>query len=109
MNTLEVEKIKSKEELEKELEKGIALIDFNAPWVAPCRLQEPIIKRLSGQFKGKVLIAAINIDDNRDVALDLSIRNIPTIIIFKNGKEIQRFVGLQSEATLSEALRKLVK
>ena len=109
VNALEVKEIKSGEELEKEIANGITLIDFSAPWYAPCRLQRPIIHRLAIQFKGKGLIAAMNIDESSDVALNLGIHSIPTLIIFKNGKEIQRFVGLQSEDTLSEAMRKLLK
>jgi thioredoxin 1 len=109
MNTLEVKKIRSGEELDKEIKNGITLIDFGAPWCAPCSLQEPIIDRLAGQFKGKAFIASMNIDDNRDMVMDLGIQSIPTLIIFKNGKEIQRFVGLQSEAALSEALRKVLE
>ena len=106
---MEVKEIKSKGYLEKVIATGITLIDFSAPWYAPCRLQEPIIKQLAVQFEGNVLITTMNLEKNRDVALNLGIHSIPTLIIFKNGKEIQRFVGLQSEDTLSEALRKLLK
>jgi thioredoxin 1 len=105
---LDVREIKSGKELEKEIENGITLIDFGAPWCAPCLLQEPIIHRLATQFEGKALIGEMNIDESRDVALDMGIQSIPTLILFKNGKEIQRFVGLHSEAALSEALRKLL-
>ena len=88
---------------------GLTLVDFSAPWCAPCRLQEPIIRRLAAQFEGKAFIAAVNIDESRDVASNLGIQSIPTLILFRNGKEVQRFVGLQSEATLSEALEKLLR
>ncbi len=103
---MEVKKITSKAELEKALENNMALMDFGAPWCAPCRLQEPIMHRLAARFKGRVFIAATNVDENLDLSLDFGIRGIPTLIIFKNGKEIQRFVGLQSEATLSGVLKK---
>lgn len=109
MDALEVKEIKSREKLKKEIENGITLIDFSAPWYAPCRLQEPIISQLAAQFEGKALIGAMNINESSDVALSLGIRSIPTLIIFKNGKEIQRFVGLQSVDTLSDALKKLLK
>jgi thioredoxin 1 len=105
---LEVRDIKSGEELEKETGNGIALIEFGAPWCAPCVLQEPIIHRLAAQFEGQALIGEMNIDESRDVASDMGIQSIPTLILFKNGKEIQRFVGLHSEAALSEALKKLL-
>jgi len=101
-----VKKITSKDELEKAIENNITLMDFGTPWCAPCRLQEPIMHRLATRFQGRVLIAATNVDESLDLALNLGIRGIPTLIIFKNGKEIQRFVGLQSEDTLSDVLKK---
>ena len=105
---MEVKQIQSAQGLETAIEGGVTLMDFNAPWCAPCRSQEPILENLAENFKGKALIAAMNVDENRDVALRLGIQSIPTLIIFKDSKEIQRFVGLQAEATLSESLEKLV-
>lgn len=92
-----------------EIEQGITLVDFNAPWCTPCRAQEPILIALAKQFEGKASVAAMNIDDNRETAANLGIQSIPTLIIFKNGTEIQRFVGLQSEDTLEDAIKKLLK
>lgn len=106
---LEVEEIRSREELEKAKTKGLTLVDFGTPWCTPCRLQKPILRQLAAQFQRKALIAVMNIDENRDLASNMGIQGIPTLILFRNGKEIQRFVGLQSESTLSEAVRKLLK
>ena len=106
---MEIKEIKSGEELEKAKKNGLTLVDFNAPWCAPCRLQEPIIQQLADDFKGRASIAAVNIDESLDVAKNLGIQSIPTLILFMNGNEVQRFVGLQSEATLSEAMEKLLK
>ena len=100
--------LKTKEEYEKAIESGLTLMDFNAPWCAPCRTQEPILEQLSAQYEGKASISAINVDANQDIAASLGIQSIPTMIIFKNNKEIQRFVGVQSEGTLSEAMNKLL-
>jgi thioredoxin 1 len=108
MTSLDVKEIRSRDELEKVIMDGISLMDFSAPWCAPCRLQEPIINRLAAQFEGKALFARMNIDQDRDVVMNLGIQSIPTLIIFKNSKEIQRFVGLQSESALSEALKKIL-
>lgn len=105
---MDVKEIRSRDELEKVIMDGISLMDFSAPWCAPCRLQEPIIHQLAEQFEGKALFARMNIDQDRDVVMDLGIQSIPTLIIFKNSKEIQRFVGLQSESALSEALKKIL-
>lgn len=88
--------------------KGLTLVDFGTPWSTPCRLQEPILRRLAAQFEGRVLVAAVNVDEFREISLNLVIESIPTLILFRNGKEIQRFVGLQSEFTLSDALKGLL-
>jgi thioredoxin 1 len=106
VKSLEIKEIGSQSELEEAIMDGLCLMDFSAPWCAPCRLQEPIIHRLAAQFEGKAVFARMNIDQDRDVVVNLGIQSIPTLIIFKNSKEIQRFVGLQPESALSEALRK---
>ena len=103
---MEINELQSNDELISTIREGVTLADFNAPWCAPCHTQEPILEKLADQFKGKASVAAMNVDQNRDVAMQLGIRNIPTLIIFKNNEEIERFVGVQSEAVLSEALEK---
>jgi thioredoxin 1 len=100
--------LQTKEDYEKTIENGLTLMDFNAPWCAPCRTQEPILEQLSAQYEGKAVISAMNVDENQDIAAMLGIRSIPTMIIFKNNMEIQRFVGVQSESTLSDAMDKLI-
>ena len=105
---MEIREIRTQDELEAAKKDGLTLVDFSAPWCAPCRLQEPIIRQLADQFTGKAVIAEVNIDASREIAANLGIRSIPTLILFINGKEVQRFVGLQSEATLSEAMEKLL-
>ena len=94
----------SDKNFKKEISQGLSLVDFNAPWCAPCRMQEPILEKLSKRYEGRVRIAALNIDENRNTANRFGIRSIPTLIIFNKGKEVQRFVGLQSEGTLSDSL-----
>jgi len=84
--------------------RGVVLVDFNATWCAPCRAQDPIIKKLAERFAGKAGIESLDIDDNRETAQSLGIHSIPTLILFKNGKEMQRFIGLQSEEALSRAI-----
>jgi len=90
------------------LGKGVVLVDFNAPWCAPCRFQGPIIEELAEKFRGQATITAVNIDDNRQTALKLGIHSIPTLILFKEGREIQRFIGLQSEESLTRAIEKVL-
>jgi len=87
---------------------GVALVDFNASWCAPCRAQEPIIRQLAIKFKDQAMVTSLNIDDNRETALKLCIHSIPTLVLFKNGQEIQRFIGLQSEKLLSQAIENVL-
>lgn len=96
------------EEFKRFIQKGVPLVDFNAPWCGPCRAQEPIIHQLSQAFVGKVDIAEMNVDENQETAVELGIQSIPTLAVFKNGKEVRRFVGLQSSQTLSQALESTI-
>jgi thioredoxin 1 len=97
------------ETLETGIETGVTMVDFSAPWCSPCRMQRPAIETLAEQQMGNVTFAEINVDENRQTAMKLGIMSIPTIIIFKDGKEIQRFVGLQSADALSVAIEKALK
>ena len=106
---MEATKNLSAENFENAIENGVSLVDFNAPWCAPCRMQVPIIQQLSEQFEGKALIAEMNIDENRETAVKMGIQSIPTLAVFKNGKEIKRFVGLQSQDTLSKAIEEMLE
>lgn len=86
------------------------LIDFYAPWCMPCREMEPSLKRLTKQFKGKVTIYRLNIDEAKELAKQLNIEGIPVVATYKNGVEINRVTGFQSAANLralaSEVLQK---
>ncbi len=103
---MSIKEIISDKEFEKVIKNGVTLIDFNAPWCAPCRSQEPIINNLADQLKGRATVAAINLDKHQALATKLDIQSIPTLIIFKNSEERRRFVGLQPELTLSDAMEK---
>ena len=102
--SMSVRPIRTKEEFLNSIKKGFTLVDFNAPWCAPCRLLEPIINNLASAFEGKASICALNVDEVQEVAVDLGIHSIPTLILFKDGTEVKRIVGLQTEAVLFDAL-----
>ncbi len=96
-------------QLKNVIRSGVALIDFNAPWCAPCRVQKPILDQLANQYHGIVSIMELNVDEHQESAMAFGITSIPTLIIFKDGKEIQRFVGLQSQDTLSKAIEDMLE
>lgn len=87
---------------------GAALVDFYGTWCPPCKMLDPVIEDLARDFAGKALVAKINVDDNSEAAVENSIADIPTIILFKDGVETSRLFGAQSYQTLSDALNKLL-
>lgn len=103
---MKVKEILSRMEFEKAIAHGTTLVDFYAPWCAPCRVQEPIVKQLAKEFEGKASVLKLNVEKSREIAISQRIYSIPTLIIFMNGKEILRYVGLQSKETLSNAIQK---
>ena len=80
-------------------EKNITMLDFWAPWCGPCRMLGPIIDELSTENTGKdVTIAKINVEENQELAIKYGVRGIPTVVIFKDGEEQSRKVGVASKA-----------
>ena len=86
------------------ISKGLTLVDFWAEWCMPCRMQTPIMDKLAKKTGDKVTIGKVNVDENMTVASRYGITGIPTSILFKDGEEVRRFVGVQSEEVLSKAL-----
>jgi thioredoxin 1 len=78
------------------------LVDFWAPWCGPCRAVSPILEELAGEYDGKVLIAKVNTDQNQLTPMAYGVRGIPTMVLFRDGQEIDRYVG----ALPKDALRK---
>lgn len=84
------------------------LVDFWAPWCGPCRRIAPIVEELATQHSGSAKVVKINVDDSPRVAAEYGIHSIPTVMIFKNGDVVERFVGLQPKSRLDDALREAV-
>ena len=98
------DKQKDNTALSSKIRKGISLVDFDAAWCIPCREQRPIFERLAKKYEGKVVFHNLDVDKDPDQAMSLGIASIPTMIVFKNGNELQRFIGLQSEDTIVQSL-----
>ncbi|MBK6735232.1 MAG: thioredoxin [bacterium] len=80
------------------------LVDFWAPWCGPCKMLGPTIEQLAGEFAGKAKVGKVNVDDNQDLAAQFGIRGIPTVLLFKGGKQVGSFVGLKPKEELAKAL-----
>lgn len=89
-----------------EIKSGVALVDFWAPWCGPCRMQGPIVEEVAGDLGDRATVAKLEVDANPQAAAKFSVQSIPTLVIFKDGAEAERFVGVQNKAALTEALEK---
>ncbi len=80
------------------------LVDFWAPWCMPCRMLAPTIEKLAEENRGKLKVCKLNTDENQKIAAQYGIQGIPTLIVFKEGKEVGRTVGVMSKEKLQEKL-----
>ena len=87
-------------------EKGVKFVDFWAPWCSPCRMVAPIIDQLAEEFNGQAVVAKVNIDDNEEAAIRYGVASIPTMIVFKDGQEVERIVGARPRPQLAEIIRR---
>lgn len=84
------------------------LIDFWAPWCMPCKIIAPHVERLSEELKGRVKIAKSNVDDAPEIATDLSVLNIPTLVIFKGGQEVARIIGVNTKEAIEAKINSVL-
>ena len=84
------------------------VVDLWATWCGPCKMIGPIISELANDYDGKIVVGKWNIEDNDDIALDYGVRNIPTILFFKNGELVDKFVGAASKDKLDEKFKTLL-
>jgi thioredoxin 1 len=77
------------------------LVDFWAEWCGPCRMIAPLVEELAGEYDGKAVIGKLNVDDNPNVAAQFGIRSIPTLLVFKDGKVVDKQVGAVQKSVLA--------
>lgn len=84
------------------------VVDFGAEWCPPCRLLSPMIEKLAKDYKGKVKIGKLNVDENQAIAEKYQVMSIPTLIFFKEGKVVDKLLGAQPEEVIKKKLNELL-
>ena len=77
-------------------EKSVALVDFWASWCGPCRMVGPTIEQLAQEYEGRASVGKVNVDEEGGLAGDFGVMSIPTVVLFKDGKEVERLVGVRT-------------
>ncbi len=85
-----------------------ALVDFWAEWCMPCKMLAPTIDELAAEYQGKLKVGKVDTDSNREISMKFGISAIPTLILFKDGEMIKKFVGLQQKSELKTAINEAI-
>ena len=83
----------------------LVIVDCSGAWCPPCRILEPIIESLAGKYVGKIVFAKLDIDQNKKIAVKYNIMSIPTLLVFKNGKNVDRIIGAMPEPVLESRIK----
>ena len=84
------------------------LVDFWAPWCGPCRIVDPVVEEIAGEYDGRLKVGKLNTDDNREVAAKYGIMSIPTIMVFKGGEVQERIVGAQPKKAITDKIDSVI-
>ncbi len=94
----------SEDNFDSTIKEGVVLVDFWAPWCGPCKMLAPVIEELAQDFDGKAKICKVNTDENQELSVKYGIRSIPSILIFKNGEQVDALVGVSSKEDIANKI-----
>ncbi len=93
---------------DQQIKKGVILVDFWASWCAPCKMMAPVLNDLAEELTGNQTVGKLNVEQHQTIAAKFKVRSIPTMVLFKDGKEINRFVGMKSKDFLHKEIKKVI-
>lgn len=98
----------NKNNIKENIQEGVVLVDFWAPWCGPCRMLAPAIDQLAEEFENKAKICKVNTEEEPDLTSEYQVRSIPTILFLKNGEIVDQMIGATTKAKLEEKLNSLL-
>lgn len=96
----------TKSDFEEKTKSGIALVDFWAEWCGPCRMAGPVIEEIATEYAGKIVVGKVDVDHEQELAQKYGVMSIPTVILFKDGKEVGRQIGFAGKQGYLDLLKK---
>jgi len=93
---------------ESDIAQGVTLVDFHANWCGPCRMLAPVLEQVATEIKGRASVGKIDIDSEQKTAAHFQITSVPTMILFKDGKEVNRLVGLRNAEAIKDFILSVV-
>ena len=100
-------KLLTSQNFHNQIKTGVILVDFWAEWCMPCKMMAPVLNDVAEEMNGKASVGKLNVEQHNDIASQFGVSSIPTMIMFKNGREINRFVGVKSKDFLVKEITKV--